>query len=68
MLGRNQETFEAWIKIPPGKHEVTARVTPGDAGAGAQSSVVVDLGRGEVRRLRLVAGRSLGAPLSLKAE
>jgi tRNA A-37 threonylcarbamoyl transferase component Bud32 len=68
MLGRNQESFEAWIKVPPGKHEVTARVTPGDSGAEAQSSVVVDLGRGEVRRLKLVAGRSLGAPLSLKAE
>jgi len=68
LLGRSQETFEAWIKVEPGKHEVTALVVPEGSAAGYRDTAVVDLARGEVRRLRLVAGRTLGAPLSLKPD
>jgi predicted Ser/Thr protein kinase len=66
MLEQNQETFEAWIEVKPGKHEVIANVLPDGKKSGYQDTVVVDLDAGETRRLRLVAGRSFGTPLSLK--
>jgi serine/threonine protein kinase len=66
VLDQNQETFEAWIEVEPGKHEVIASVLPDGADSGYRDTVVVDLDAGETRRLRLVAGRSFGTPLSLK--
>ena len=68
LLGRNQESFEDWIRIPPGKHEVAARVFSEDAGPDFHDSIVVDLKAGEVRTLRMVAGRSFGSPVSLKLD
>jgi hypothetical protein len=66
--GRNQESFEDWIRIPPGKHEVAARVFSEDAGPDFHDSIVVDLKAGEVRTLRMVAGRSFGSPVSLRLD
>ena len=66
MLEQNQETFEARIKVPPGKHEVMASIMPDGADSAFRDTVVVDLESGETRRLRLVAGRALGSRLSLK--
>jgi tRNA A-37 threonylcarbamoyl transferase component Bud32 len=68
LLGRNQESFEDWIRIPPGKHEVAARVFSEDAGPDFRDSIVIDLKAGEVRTLRMVAGRSFGSPVSLKLD
>ena len=60
------ETFEAWVEIPSGKHELVAQVTPDDSRDSYRDTVVVDLEPGEKRQLRLVAGRSFGRDLSLK--
>jgi serine/threonine protein kinase len=68
LLGRDQETFEGWIKIAPGKHEVAAHVVPEGDESPLQDSIVVDLRAGETRTLRMVAGRSFGTPLSLKVD
>ena len=68
LLRRNHESFEDWIRIPPGKHEVAARVFSEDAGPDFHDSIVVDLKAGEVRTLRMVAGRSFGSPVSLKLD
>ena len=68
LLGRDQESFEDWIRVPPGKHEVSARIFPGDSGPVSHDSIVVDLKAGEVRTLRMVAGRSVGSPVSLKLD
>jgi len=68
MLEQNQETFEAWIEVDPGKHEVIARVVPDGSESGYRDTVVVDLESGETRRLKLVAGRAFGTPLSLKVQ
>jgi len=69
ILGRDRETFEGWIPISPGKHEVAARVMPeGSAGPPLHDSIVVDLKAGETRTLRMVAGRAFGTPLSLKVD
>ena len=62
-----QETFEAWIPIDSGKHEVTAEIRAGDADQAWRDTIVVDLEPGETRKLRLVAGRSAGA-LSLEID
>jgi protein kinase-like protein len=67
IIEQNQETFEAWIPIDSGKHEVTAEIRAGDADRAWRDTIVVDLEPGETRRLRLVAGRSVGA-LSLKLD
>jgi serine/threonine protein kinase len=68
ILGRDQESFEGWIRLSPGKHEVAARVLPEGASSPFQDSIVVDLKSGETRTLRMIAGRSLGAPVSLKMD
>jgi len=68
ILGRNQESFEDWIQIPPGRHEVAARVFSEEAGPDFHDSIVVDLKAGETRTLRMVAGRSFGSPVSLKLD
>jgi serine/threonine protein kinase len=66
--GRKQEAFEDWIRIPPGRHEVAAQVQAEGSGLPFQDSVVVDLKAGETRTLRMVAGRSSGAPVSLEID
>jgi hypothetical protein len=68
LLGRDQETFQDWIKIPPGRHEVAARVLSEGAGPDFRDSIVVELKAGETRTLRMSAGRSFGAPVSLKLD
>lgn len=68
VLDRDLETFEAWIKVTPGKHEVIAQVdTPGGPTT-YRDTIVVDLERGETRRLKLAAGRTFSSGFSLKAD
>ncbi len=66
VLDTPAETFEAWVEIPAGKHELEARITPDGSSEPYRDTVVVDLEPGESRKLRLVAGRSFGRDLSLK--
>ena len=68
ILRRDQESFEGWIKVTPGRHEVAAHVLPEGAGSPFQDSIVVDLKPGETRTIRMVAGRSFGTPISLKMD
>ena len=68
MLGKNRETFEAWVKVPPGKHELQAEVTSEGQAAPFKESVVVDFGPGESRTLHLSAGSSVGRPVQMKVE
>jgi serine/threonine protein kinase len=66
--GREPESFEGWIKVAPGKHQVAAHVVPEGSQSPLRNSIVVDLRAGETRTLRMVAGRSLRTPLSLKVD
>jgi hypothetical protein len=59
LAGRNHEAFQAWLKIAPGKHELT------DA---YRDTIVLNLAPGENRNLHLTAGRGLGRPVQLKVE
>jgi len=68
MIDKRHETFEAWIEVSPGKHEIAALVVPHDEPGSFQDTIVVDLVPGETRRLRMVAGRSFGSVLSLKID
>jgi hypothetical protein len=68
LLDQNQENFEAWIKVPAGKHEVTAQVELQDQEYLLRDTVVVDLEPGETRRLRMTVGRAFGSALKLKAD
>ena len=65
---RNQETFETPIVVSPGRHRIVASVQMTPEGSRYEDSAIVDLKAGETRTLRVVAGRMLGAPLSLKVE
>ena len=67
-LDRNHETFEAWIEVRPGKHEIVALVVADEGDGESRDTVVVDLEPGETRRLRVVAGRAFGSALSLKVD
>ena len=66
VLKRDLETFEAWIEIAPGKHEVVAQVLPTGATSEYQDTIVVDLEAGETRRIKLVVGTRFGSGLSLR--
>jgi len=66
VLKRDLETFEAWIEITPGKHEVVARVLPAESMSEYQDTIVVDLEAGETRRIKLAAGTRFGSDVSLK--
>ena len=66
LLRQNQETFETWIDVSPGRHEVVARVLAEGDATSYQDSLLVDLERGETERIRMVAGRTFGTPVSLK--
>ena len=68
MLDHSPETFEAYIELRPGKHEITANVEQRGAQRAMRDTVVVELQPGETRRLRLVAGRSRGSPISLRVQ
>ncbi|HXV77299.1 MAG TPA: serine/threonine-protein kinase [Candidatus Polarisedimenticolaceae bacterium] len=68
MLEQSHETFEAYIEIPPGKREVTAHVVHDGQSRPDRATIVLDIERGETRKLRLVAGRALGSSVSLKVQ
>jgi predicted Ser/Thr protein kinase len=68
LLDQNHENFEAWIKIAPGKHEISAQVELQDEEYLLRDTVVVDLEPGETRRLRLTVGRAFGSALKLKSD
>jgi serine/threonine-protein kinase len=67
VTGRTQESFEAWLSVAPGKHEIVAQVLEDD-GTEHRASIVIDVEPGEQRELDLVAGRALGRSLSLKID
>jgi serine/threonine-protein kinase len=68
MLDQDLETFEAWIDVAPGRHEVAAHVLPAGMTSGYRDAIVVDLEPGETRRIKLAAGRRFGSTLSLKSD
>jgi serine/threonine-protein kinase len=67
VTGRTQESFETWLSVAPGKHEIVAHVLEDD-GTEHRASIVVDADPGTQREIDLVAGRALGRPLSLKVD
>jgi serine/threonine protein kinase len=68
VLDHDQETFEAYIEIPAGKHELTAHVHSEGESRPYRDTVVLEIGPGETRKVKLVAGRSFRSPLSLKVQ
>ena len=65
VVGKGQESFEAWVEIPPGRHEVTAYVATSEKPSGYHDSVMVDLEKGETQNLKILAGKP-NTPLALK--
>ncbi len=68
LLGRNQEAFEAWLKVPSGKHALEAEVEPEGGGVTMRDLVVLDLAPGESRTLRLILKRGVGRPVQMKVD
>jgi hypothetical protein len=65
VVGKGQESFEAWVEVPAGRHEVVAYVVTPDKPSGYHDSVMVDLERGETQNLKVLAGKT-HTPLALK--
>ncbi len=63
---KGSDDFEERIPISPGPHEVVARLVIEGKSKEYGSSVAVNLASGEIRELRLVAGRALGSPLAIR--
>ena len=68
VAGNVQESFDARIAIPSGTREVMARVHTARRSAPYEEVLTLDLEPGESRKIRLVAGRTLGRAVSLEAE
>jgi predicted Ser/Thr protein kinase len=66
--GTGGETFEALIKTSPGRHEVEAVVEESGSDEEHRSSVVVELDERDTERLKLIAGKTHGAPVTLKRD
>ncbi len=62
------ETFEAVIETSPGRHEVEAVLAETESGEEHRSSVVVELDDRATERLKVIAGKLHGAPLTLKRD
>jgi len=62
------ETITAWIEIPSGSHELRVElIDDGGSGNRSQQFQALELQPGEVRKLKIVAGKE-GTPLSLRAD
>jgi len=66
LMETNHETFEAWIEVPAGKHELVAEVIPEGQTHGYRDKIAIQLEPGETRRIRMVAGKAFGQALSVK--
>ena len=62
-----QETFNAWIEIPAGRHELRVQVVEDGASSRYEQATAVKVGRGEVGKYKLIVGRAR-EPLSLNPE
>jgi len=65
VVGKGQESFEAWVEVPPGHHEVVAYVATPDKPSGYHDAVMVDLDRGETQNLKVLAGKA-NTPIVLR--
>jgi serine/threonine-protein kinase len=66
VVGKGQESFETWVEVSPGKHEIQASVVTRDNPSGYHDSVTVDLEEGETQKLKVVAGKAFNTPLDLR--
>jgi serine/threonine protein kinase len=66
VVGKGQESFETWVDVSPGRHEVRASVVTRDNPSGYHDRVTVDLEEGETRKLKVVAGKAFNTPLDLR--
>jgi hypothetical protein len=66
MVGRPSESFGTIVTLPPGEHELLAQVEIEGKSYGYQASLSVDVQPGVLHQVRLVAGRKVGRPLTLK--
>jgi hypothetical protein len=68
VFGRNQEGFEAWIDVRPGRREIEAVVASDQEAEPTRGSVVLELSPGETRTLRVTIGRTFGRPVQIKVD
>jgi uncharacterized protein with GYD domain len=65
--GKVHESFETRIPVSAGRHEVVAIVETRRSETPYEDSVTIDMEPGEIQTITLVAGRTFGSPLTLKA-
>jgi len=68
VLGKGQQQLESEFEIPAGKHKITALAYSTAKDRQYETSLDVDLKPGDLRTLRIVAGRTLGRQLTLKID
>jgi len=67
-VGLKEERFDKSIGIAPGMHEIVALLEFDDDEAQHEKRLIVDVERGQHRKVVLRAGSGYGAPLSLKTD
>ncbi len=68
VIGRAHQDFAAQVEIPAGAHTITAQVLNSVKSREHEASVDVEIAAGQERGLRIVAGRTIGPPLTLTLE
>jgi serine/threonine protein kinase len=68
VLGKGQQVFEDEVSIPAGKHTITALAYSTAKDRQYETTLDVDLEPGDMRTLKIVAGRTLGRQLTLKID
>ena len=68
LFRRREETFSVRFEVPPGSHTVAAQVFSDGKDEGREDSEHVSVMAQKTTRLHLVAGRILGASVSLKSD
>lgn len=68
LFRRREETFSIRVEVAPGAHTVAAQVFSDGSDEGQEDLAKVTVAARESAHLRLVAGRILGASVSLKAD
>ncbi len=67
-VGLKEEKFTKSIGVTPGTHEIVALLEYDDDETQHEKRLIVDVERGQSRKVVLRAGAGYGSPLTLKAD
>jgi hypothetical protein len=68
VLGKGNQEIELQVEIPAGHHTVTAVAYNANKDRGYEAVLDLDLEPGDMRKLRIVVGKTFGKRLTMKLD